>query len=90
MQTVPGDMVLNTTVNKPVQQVQTLYFTNSNFYFTFHKNRGTTELDVGDWETGEGEKGRTREVSYNLRINNPVGPKSSQVSFIKLNSMYII
>jgi len=84
MQTVPGDIVLNTVVNKSVSEVQTLYFTNSNFYFTFHKNRGTTELDVGDWETGEGEKGKTREVSYNLRINNPVGPKTSQVKEIQI------
>ena len=69
-----------------------MLFTNSNFYFTFQKNRGTTELDVADWESGAGEQGRTREVSYNMKINNPVGPKTSQVPsfFISHTSLIIL
>ena len=53
-------------------------YSNDNFYFNFQKERGTTELDIGDWE--EGEAGvKEREVSYNMELNNPVGPKKCQV-----------
>jgi hypothetical protein len=84
LESVPGNIVLNIVIQKPVGDIQTLLFTNSNFYFTFQKNRGTTELDVADWESGAGEQGRTREVSYNMKINNPVGPKTSQVKEIQI------
>ena len=34
-------------------KVYNLLFTNSNFYFNFQKDRGSTELDVSDWEQTE-------------------------------------
>ena len=30
-----------------------LLYSNSNFYFNFQKDRGSTELDIGDWEQAE-------------------------------------
>jgi len=40
--------------------------------------RGTTELEIGDWEAGEDDR-KVREVSYNMELNNPVGPKKCHV-----------
>jgi len=73
-----GNIVCDKIFPKPINQIYRLLYTNDNFYFNFQKERGTTELEIGDWETEEqGEK--AREVRYNMALNNPVGPKTCQV-----------
>ena len=73
-----GDVVIDKSFARPMSELFRLLYSNDNFYFNFQKERGTTELDIGDWETGE--KGvKEREVSYNMELNNPVGPKKCQV-----------
>jgi len=77
-ESTPGEFVFDKTIRKPLSQIYDLLFTNSNFYFNFQKDRGSTELDVSDWE--QNESGISlREVSYNMKMNNPVGPKTCQV-----------
>ena len=73
-----GDVVIDKTFARSKAELFRLVYSNDNFYFNFQKERGTTELDIGDWE--EGEAGvKEREVSYNMELNNPVGPKKCQV-----------
>ena len=73
-----GDVVTDKTFARSKAELFRLVYSNDNFYFNFQKERGTTELDIGDWE--EGEAGvKEREVSYNMELNNPVGPKKCQV-----------
>jgi len=82
-QDTPGTLILDRVVTKPLSQVYSMLYTNSNFYFNFQKDRGSTELDVGDWElTASGTS--SREVAYNMKMNNPVGPKTCQVKEIQL------
>ena len=73
------------TLSRPLSEVYSLLYTNSNFFFTFHKDQGSTELEIGDWEEqDEGQEGdRIREVSYNMSLNNPVGPKKCQVKEVQ-------
>ena len=77
MQDCGGSIVCDKTLNRPLEELYSLLYSNSNFFFTFHKDRGTTELEIGDWEEDDG--GKIREVSYNMSLNNPVGPKKCQV-----------
>jgi len=80
MQQCGGSIVCDKTLNRPLEELYSLLYSNSNFFFTFHKDRGTTELEIGDWEDDdEGSGGKIREVSYNMSLNNPVGPKKCQV-----------
>ena len=80
MQECGGSIVCDKTLNRPLEELYSLLYSNSNFFFTFHKDRGTTELEIGDWEEDEeGNGGKIREVSYNMSLNNPVGPKKCQV-----------
>ena len=73
-----GDIVIDKSFARSKSELFRLLYSNDNFYFNFQKERGTTELDIGDWEAGE--KGvKEREVSYNMELNNPVGPKKCQV-----------
>jgi len=55
-----------------------LIYSNSDFYFSFQKERGTTELEIGEWE-GEGDSSKIREVRYNMSMNIPVGPRNCEV-----------
>ena len=73
-----GSIVIDKVFNRPVSELFRLLYSNDNFYFNFQKERGTTELEIGDWESGEGDR-KVREVSYNMELNNPVGPKKCQV-----------
>jgi len=82
-ESVPGSMVLERSISKPLDQVYSLLYSNSNFYFTFQKDRGSTELDVGDWEQAENSTS-SREVAYNMKMNNPVGPKTCQVKELQI------
>ena len=73
-----GDVVIDKSFSRPISELFRLLYSNDNFYFNFQKERGTTELDIGGWEEGvEGTK--EREVSYNMELNNPVGPKKCHV-----------
>ena len=75
-----GTTVIDRTFPRPVRELFRLLYSNDNFYFNFQKERGTTELEIGDWEAGPGAgAGRGREVSYNMALYNPVGPKQCQV-----------
>jgi len=73
-----GSVVIDKVFNRPVSELFRLLYSNDNFYFNFQKERGTTELEIGDWEAGEDDR-KVREVSYNMELNNPVGPKKCHV-----------
>jgi len=72
-----GNSVIDRTFPISLQQLHDLLLTNSNFYFNFQKDRGSTELDVGNWTEESGI--RLREVCYNMSLNNVIGPKKCQV-----------
>jgi len=74
-----GTTVCDKTFPRPLEELYRLLYSNDNFYFNFQKERGTTELEIGDWETVEDSGRKVREVSYNMALNNPVGPKKCQV-----------
>jgi hypothetical protein len=44
-----GTDICDKVVSKPLELLYDLLFSNSNFYFNFQKDRGTTELDIGNW-----------------------------------------
>jgi len=73
-----GTTVCDKTFPRPLEQLFRLLYSNDNFYFNFQKERGTTELEIGDWDVEDGGT-KVREVSYNMALNNPVGPKKCQV-----------
>ena len=79
MRECEGKHILDKTFPRPVSELRRLIYSNDNFYFNFQKERGTTELDIGDWEDDQERGAKVREVGYNMALNNPVGPKSCQV-----------
>ena len=78
MRGTEGKVVIDKTFSRPASELLRLLYTNDNFYFNFQKERGTTELDIGDWEAGDAGS-KVREVCYNMELNNPVGPKKCHV-----------
>eukprot|EP00090_Calanus_glacialis_P002951 TRINITY_DN12152_c0_g1_i1.p1 TRINITY_DN12152_c0_g1~~TRINITY_DN12152_c0_g1_i1.p1 ORF type:complete len:613 (-),score=240.81 TRINITY_DN12152_c0_g1_i1:371-2209(-) len=78
LSTCEGTTVCDKTFPRPLEQLYRLLYSNDNFYFNFQKERGTTELEIGDWELEDSGR-KVREVSYNMALNNPVGPKKCQV-----------
>jgi len=78
LSTCEGSTVCDKTFPRPLEQLYRLLYSNDNFYFNFQKERGTTELEIGDWELDDSGR-KVREVSYNMALNNPVGPKKCQV-----------
>jgi len=72
-----GNTVIDRTFPISLQQLHDLLLTNSNFYFNFQKDRGSTELDVGNWAEESGLQ--IREVCYNMSLSNVIGPKKCQV-----------
>ena len=48
--TVGKTDICDRLLSKSLEQLYDLLFSNSNFYFNFQKDRGTTELDIGNWE----------------------------------------
>ena len=79
MRECEGKNIVDKTFPRPVSELMRLIYSNDNFYFNFQKERGTTELDIGDWEVEPETGAKVRDVSYNMALNNPVGPKSCQV-----------
>ena len=53
-----GTAVCDGSFNMSLEQLHSLLLTNSNFYFNFQKDRGSTELDVGNWVEEAGVKMR--------------------------------
>jgi len=98
-----GSIVCDKTLERGCKELYHLLYTNSNFFFTFHKDQGSTELEIGEWELEPDQQGKekeqrqgqgqvrengeeqlqgkdlVREVSYNMSLSNPVGPKKCQV-----------
>ena len=79
MRDCEGKTIIDKTFPRPVSELMRLIYSNDNFYFNFQKERGTTELDIGDWEADQDSGSKVRDVSYNMALNNPVGPKKCQV-----------
>jgi len=79
MRDCDGKHIIDKTFSRPVSELMRLIYSNDNFYFNFQKERGTTELDIGDWEADQATGDKIRDVSYNMALNNPVGPKKCQV-----------
>ena len=56
MKDTEGSVVIDKSFSRPVSDLFRLIYSNDNFYFNFQKERGTTELDICDWETREDNK----------------------------------
>jgi len=85
LETTEGTTVCDKTFTRSLDELFRLVYSNDNFYFNFQKERGTTELEIGDWEV-EDIGTKVREVSYNMALNNPVGPKKCQVKESQIQS----
>lgn len=75
-----GRQVLNETFPMNVDQLFTLLFTNSKFFLDFHASRRTSDLTQTPWVHADTTGKRTRTVTLTVAIQQPIGPKSAQVT----------
>ncbi|KAF2903329.1 hypothetical protein ILUMI_02855 [Ignelater luminosus] len=75
-----GRQVMNEVIPMHVDQLFTLLFTSSKFFLDFHASRKTTDLTQTAWTHNPEDNTKTRVVNLTVALNQPVGPKTSQVT----------
>ncbi|XP_065170419.1 protein Aster-B isoform X2 [Atheta coriaria] len=75
-----GRQLLNEVIPIHVDQLFTLLFTNSKFWLDFHASRKTTDLTQTTWIHNAKDNTKSRVMSLTLALNQPVGPKTAQVT----------
>ncbi|KAF5270412.1 hypothetical protein FQR65_LT05600 [Abscondita terminalis] len=74
-----GKEMFNEIITMHIDQLFTLLFTSSKFFLDFHASRKTTDLTQTAWENAN-DNTKTRTVNLTIALNQPVGPKTCQVS----------
>lgn len=75
-----GRQLVHTILPINVDNLLTLLFSKSKFFAEFHNMRKTTNMVLREWVDGDdGTKKRT--INFTVAVTQPVGPKSSNVSF---------
>ncbi|KAF5288676.1 hypothetical protein FQA39_LY15318 [Lamprigera yunnana] len=75
-----GKELLNEIVTMHVDQLFTLLFTSSKFFLDLHASRKTTDLTQTAWEQNSNDSTKIRTVNLTVSLNQPVGPKTCQVT----------
>lgn len=74
-----GTHVVNIVLPIHVDQLFTLMFTNSKFFFEFHSIRQSSEINASSWTQGTGSGEKVRSISMVVSLNQALAPKSANV-----------
>lgn len=77
-----GRQVVHTILPINVDNLMNLLFSKSKFFAEFHKMRKTTNMVYRDWVTEDGLK--TRTMNFTVAVTQAVGPKTSNVSGVRI------
>ena len=70
--------ILSRNYDLNIDDLFTLLFTNSKFFYDFQAERKTFDIVQCPWKHSDDCEDKYREVSYTLNLNYPVGPKTSR------------
>lgn len=85
-----GRQLLNEVIPIHVDQLFTLLFTNSKFWLDFHASRKTTDLTQTTWIHNAKDNTKSRVMSLTLALNQPVGPKTAQVTETQVSYLFFL
>ena len=66
-----------------IDDLFTLLFTNSKFFYDFQSERKTFDIVQCPWQHSDQSDDKYREVSYTLHLNHPIGPKTSRATEVQ-------
>jgi len=66
-----------------IDQLFTLLFTNSKFFYDFQAERKTFDIVQCPWKHSDKSEDKFREVSYTLNLNHSIGPKTSRATEVQ-------
>ena len=70
--------ILSRNYSINIDDLFTLLFTNSKFFYDFQAERKTFDIVQCPWQHSAQSEDKYREVSYTLNLNHPIGPKTSR------------
>merc|ERR1719312_270770 len=66
-----------------IDELFTLLFTNSKFFYDFQAERKTFDIVQCPWKHSDKSEDKFREVSYTLNLNHSIGPKTSRATEVQ-------
>jgi len=75
--------ILSRNFNMAIDDLFTLLFTNSKFFYDFQAERKTFDIVQCPWQHSPQSEDKYREVSYTLNLNHPIGPKTSRATEVQ-------
>ena len=66
-----------------IDELFTLLFTNSKFFYDFQAERKTFDIVQCPWQHSDQSEDKFREVSYTLNLNHSIGPKTSRATEVQ-------
>jgi len=63
-----------------IDDLFTLLFTNSKFFYDFQAERKTSDIVQCPWQHSDQSEDKFREVSYTLALNHAIGPKTTRAT----------
>jgi len=66
-----------------IDELFTLLFTNSKFFYDFQAERKTFDIVQCPWKHSDNCEDKFREVSYTLNLNHSIGPKTSRATEVQ-------
>ena len=66
-----------------IDDLFTLLFTNSKFFYDFQSERKTFDIVQCPWQHSDGSDDKYREVSYTLNLNHAIGPRTSRATEVQ-------
>lgn len=75
-----GRVVLSDIFAIHIDQIFTLFFTNSKFYLDFHAARKSQDLTQTPWTHNPMDNTKSRVISLTMALSSMVGPKTAQVT----------
>lgn len=74
-----GRHVINIILPMHVDQLFTLMFTNSKFFFEFHTMRQSSDINASSWQQSPDSGEKIRTISMVVTLGQALAPKSANV-----------
>jgi len=66
-----------------IDDLFTLLFTNSKFFYDFQAERKTSDIVQCPWQHSDQSEDKFREVSYTMALNHAIGPKTTRATEVQ-------
>ena len=75
--------IISRNFDMNIDELFTLLFTNSKFFYDFQAERKTFDIVQCPWQHSDQSDDKYREVSYTLNLNHPIGPKTTRATEVQ-------